>query len=91
MAPQNCQSEITNSKNPLKGGNNLWGAKLSVENFKANRKGPNRQKQKMTLKPGKTSGRFKVISSIVTILNLEFKSVLCAKRKNPYSTEKTLT
>ena len=30
-------------------------------------------------------------SSIVSTLNLEFKSVLCAKRKNPYSTEKTLT
>ena len=33
------------------------------KNFKANRKGLNRQNQKVALKPGKTSGRFKVTSS----------------------------
>ena len=60
MVQQNCHEGTTNSENPLKGGNNLVGVKISVENFKANRKGLNRQNQKKTLKPGKTPGRFKV-------------------------------
>ena len=52
-----------------------------MENFKANRKGFNRQKQKMTPKPGETSGRFKATSSIVIALNLEFNSI-CRKKKH---------
>ena len=47
------------------------GAKISVDNFKANWKGLNRQNQMMTLKPGETCGRFKVTSSIVITLNQE--------------------
>ena len=35
----NCQEETTNSENPLQGVNNLWGVKISEENFKANWKG----------------------------------------------------
>ena len=91
MVQQNCQEETTNSENPLFGGNYLKGVKISVENFKANKKGHNRQSQKVSLKSGETSGRLKVTLSIVSTFNLEFKSVLCAERKNPYSTEKTLT
>ena len=34
-----------------------------------------RQNQQMTLKPGPTSGRFKVISSIVITMNFEFNSM----------------
>ena len=44
-------AETTNSENPLQGGNNLSGVKISVENFKANRESLNRKKQRMTLKP----------------------------------------
>ena len=40
----------------------------------------NRQKQKMTLKPGKTSGRFQVTSFIAITLNHEFSS-MCRKEK----------
>ena len=40
-----------------------------MENFKANRKGLNRQNQKMTLKPGKTFCQFKVTSFIVITMN----------------------
>ena len=54
---------------------------LKEENFKASRKGLNRQKQKMTLKPGKTSGQSKVTSFIVITLNLEFNST-CRKKKH---------
>ena len=43
--------ETTNSEYPLQGAIKLWGVKISVENFKANRKLLNRQKQKMTLEP----------------------------------------
>ena len=63
MAQQNCQEDTTDSENPHKGGNKLWGAKTSVENFL------NRQNQKMTLKPVPTSGRFKVTSSQVMTWN----------------------
>ena len=35
MVQQNCQEETTNSENPLQGGNEPWGVKISVENFKA--------------------------------------------------------
>ena len=75
MAQQNCQEETTNSENPLKDGNKPQGVKISVENFKANRECLNRQNQQMTLKLGKTSGRFKVTSFIAITLNHEFNSV----------------
>ena len=54
--------------------------RISVENFKANQKVTNQQNQKTTLKPGKTSGLFKVTSSIVITMNLEFNS-MCRKKK----------
>ena len=78
---QNCWEETMNSENPLQGGNNLQGVKISVENFKAKRKGFNRQNQKMTLKPGDISGRFKVTSSVVITMNLEFNS-MCRRKKH---------
>ena len=55
-------------------------AKL-LEKFKANWESFNRQNQKMTLKPVPTSGRFKVTSSIVITLNLEFNS-MCRRKKH---------
>ena len=61
-------------------------AKISVENLKANRKGFNRQKQKMTLKPGKTSGRSKVTSSVVITVNVEFNSVCRMKKHSLWNT-----
>ena len=36
MVQQNSQEETTNSENPLLGGNNPLGAKISVENLKVN-------------------------------------------------------
>ena len=50
-----------------------------------------RIKQKMTLKPVPTSGRFKVASSIVTTLNLEFNSTCRREETFLYSTENALT
>ena len=47
---------------------------ISVENFKANWKVLNRQNQQMTLKPRKTFGLFKLTSSVVMTVNLEFNS-----------------
>ena len=47
----------------------------------ANRKGLNRQKQKMALNPGKTSGRCKVTSFIVITLSLECNS-MCRRKKH---------
>ena len=79
---KNCFEETTNSKNPLKDGNKPWGAKISVENFEANRESVNRQNQQMTLKPVPTSGRFKVTSSVVITMNLEFNS-FCPRKKIP--------
>ena len=55
---------------------------------KANGKGFNRQKQKMTLKPAMTSGQSKMTSFIVVILNLEVNS--SARRNIPDSTEKNI-
>ena len=81
MVQQNCQEETSNSENPLWGGNDLWGAKISVENFKANPKVSNRQNQKMTLKPGQIIGLFKVTSFIVIAMNLEISST-CRKKKH---------
>ena len=46
-----------------------------------NREGFNRQNQKMTLKPGETSGRSKMTSSIVITMNLEFNST-CRRKKH---------
>ena len=46
--------------------------------------GLNRQKRKMTLMPGKTSGRFKVTSSIVITMNLEFNSMCREKKHSPF-------
>ena len=43
MIQQKCREETTNSEKPLEGGNKPWGVKISVENFKANRKSLNRQ------------------------------------------------
>ena len=82
MEQQNGQEETTNSENPLdEGGNKLQGVKISEENFKATRKGCNRQKQKMTPQPEKPSARFKVTSFVVITLNLEFNS-MCWKKKH---------
>ena len=50
------------------------------ENFKETRRSLNRQKQKMTLKPEETSGRYKGTSFIVITLNLEFSS-MCRRKK----------
>ena len=54
-------------------------ATISVDKFKANRKSLNRQHQKMTLEPGKISGRDKVTSFIVFTVNLEF-NFMCPKK-----------
>ena len=56
---------------------------ISVETLKANRKGLNQQKQKMTLKPGKASCRFKVTSSIVITMNLEFRLYVAKEETFP--------
>ena len=61
--------------------NKPQGVKISVEHFKANWESLNRQNQKMALKPVSTSGQFKVTSSIVITMNLEFNSV-CRTRKH---------
>ena len=53
-----------------------------MEDFKANRESLNPQNQKVTLKPVPISGRFKVTSSIVTTLNLEFNS-MCRREETP--------
>ena len=55
--------------------------KISVENFKANRKVFNRQNQDMTLKPEETFGQFKVTSFILITMNLEFNSM--CRKNNP--------
>ena len=73
MVHQNCQEETSISENPLLGGNRPQGAKIPVENFKANRESLNLQNLQMTLKP--------VTSSIVITMNLEFNSV-CQKKKH---------
>ena len=86
MEQLNCLEETTESENPLVGGNNLYGVKISEKNFKASRKGLNRQKQKITLKPGKTSGQSKVTLFIVITLNLEFNST-CRKKNISNCTE----
>ena len=57
MVQQNRQEETLNSENPLQGGNNQQGVKISVVKLKANRESLNRQNQQMTLKPAKTSRR----------------------------------
>ena len=88
MEQQNCAEETTNSENPLQGGNDLQGVEISEESFKANRKGFNLQKQKMTLKPAMTSGQSKMTSFIVVILNLEVNS--SARRNIPDATEKNI-
>ena len=44
MVQQNCEEEITNSKNPLQDGSTPRGVKISEENFSANRKSLNRLK-----------------------------------------------
>ena len=51
-----------------------------MENFKVKWGSPNRQNQQMTLKPVTTSGRFKVTSSIVLTMNLEFNSTCRSKK-----------
>ena len=76
---QNCWEQTMNSENPLQDRNNLKRVKISVNNFKANRKVFNRQNQETTLKSGKTFGQFKVVSFIVITMNIEFNS--CAERK----------
>ena len=81
MVQQNCLEEPTNSENPFKGENILCGVKISVEAFKTNRKSLDQQNQKMTLKPGMTSGQFKFTSFIVSILNLELNSS-CRRKKH---------
>ena len=80
MVQQKCQEETTDSENPHRGGKEPQGAKIAVENFEVNRESRNRQKQKMTLKPVPTSGRFKVTSFIAITLNHEFNS-MCRKEE----------
>ena len=82
MVQQNCQEETTISENPLQGGNKRQGAKISVENFKVNRDSLKRQNQLMTLNPVQTSGRFKVTSTIVITMNLEFNSMSQKKKRS---------
>ena len=77
---QNCQEETTNFENPLWGRNLLWRVKISVENFKANRKSLDLQKQLMTLKSVPIFGRSKVTSFVVITMNVEFSST--CRRKN---------
>ena len=55
--------------------------RLSAENLMANRESFNRQNQQVTLKPVPTFGRFKVTSSVVITMNLEFNST-CLKKKH---------
>ena len=70
-------------REPTLSGNKPQRAKISVENFKVNRESLNRQNQQMTLKPGPTSCRFKVTSSIVITMNLEFKSTCQRDKHSP--------
>ena len=83
MVQKKCQEETTNSENPVQDGNKPKGEKFSVKNYKANGE-INIQKEQMTPKTGKTSGRSKVTSSIVTTLNFEINS-LCRKKKQSQS------
>ena len=62
MEQQNCLEEITESENPLWGGNDLRSEDLSEKNFKETRKGLNRQKQKMTPNPAMIFGQWKETS-----------------------------
>ena len=78
MEQVNCLEETTEFENSLWCGSNLQGVKISEKNFNESRKGLNRQEQKMTLKRGKTTGRSKVTSFIVIMLNLDFKTT-CGK------------
>ena len=80
MEQQNCQEDTTNSENPLKGGSKPARSEDLSREIEGE-PGLNRQKQKMTLKPGKTSGRFKVTSSIIITRNLGFNS-MCRKKKH---------
>ena len=57
---QICQEETTNSENPLQGGNQPRGAKISVENFMMNWENLNRQKPQLTLRPVPIFGPSKV-------------------------------
>ena len=83
MERQNCLAEITESENPLSGGNNLKGVKISGKNF--NKLGEvSADRQKMTLKPEVTSGQSKVTSFIVITSNLGFSST-CRKKKHSQS------
>ena len=59
------------------------------ENFKDTRRGLNRPKRKMTLKPEMTFGQWKVTSFIVITSNLEFNS--CWKEKHSQYHWSTLT
>ena len=57
--------------------------RVSVEILKAKRKNLSRQKQEMTLKPEKISSLFKVTSSIVITMNLEFNSIVPKEETSP--------
>ena len=52
---RNCWEETTNCENPLQGGYRPYGVKISMENFKVNRKSLNRRNQEMTLKIPETT------------------------------------
>ena len=63
----------------------LWGRDFEfrepTQRREANRESLKRQNQQMTLKPVATSVRFRVTSSLVTTMNLEFNSV-CGRNKH---------
>ena len=90
MERQNCLAEITESENPLYGGEQPERSKDLREELQETRRGLSRHRQKMTLKPEMTSGQSKVTSFIVITSNLEFSST-CRKKKHSQSHWNTLT
>ena len=75
MVQQNCQVETGEFREPTPrreptARSEAFSGELQVES------GENPQ---VTLKPGPTSGRFKVTSSIVITMNLEFSS-MCSRK-----------
>ena len=76
MVQQNCQEETANSENPtLRRQRNVRSEDLSGELQGEPGEPQPTESKKMTLKPVPTSCRFKVTSSIVITINLEFNSV----------------
>ena len=76
---QNCQGETTNSKNPL-----LREPTVRREDLSRELQGESGESQpEMTLKPLPIFGRYKVTSSIVITMNLEFNSTCRRKKHSP--------